>query len=91
MSQFAREPANKKGTGKLANRYTGAPIIVDVRDMLCAQALALVAGAAKRLQPGQALEIRFNRADVEHDLLAWVAERGWRLLSHTTDTMTLQR
>lgn len=45
--------------------------IVDVRDMLCAQALARVAKALEHLAPGEALDVRYNADDVRHDLLIW--------------------
>ena len=44
--------------------------------MLCAQALAVVAQALARLQPGSILEVRYNADDVRRDLLAWARERG---------------
>lgn len=44
---------------------------VDVRDMLCAQALALVAQAADRLRTGEELRVAYNTEDVRRDLLAW--------------------
>ena len=49
---------------------------VDVRDMLCAQALTVVAQAAARLQPGQALEVIYDAEDVKRDLLVWAKDRG---------------
>ena len=49
---------------------------VDVRDMVCAQALALVGAAVRRLHVGQAVDVVYNAADVRRDLLAWAAERG---------------
>lgn len=49
---------------------------VDVRDMLCAQALALVAQAMDRVPEGHALTIFYNTEDVRRDLLAWAREKG---------------
>ena len=49
---------------------------VDVRDMLCAQALAVVGGALKRLAPGEPVVIQYNAADVREDLVRWAADRG---------------
>ncbi|MBI3021281.1 MAG: sulfurtransferase TusA family protein [Candidatus Omnitrophica bacterium] len=60
-------------TGQQANRLTG---IVDVRDMLCAQALAVVAQALDRLTAGEPMEVLYNAADVHRDLLSWAADRG---------------
>ncbi len=54
----------------------GAAQAVDVRDMLCAQALAVVARAMKPLRAGDALEVRYNAQDVKRDLLVWAKARG---------------
>ena len=56
----------------------GAPTAasVDVRDMLCAQALAIVAQAVERLKLGEHLELLYNAEDVKHDLLVWAKDRG---------------
>ncbi len=61
-------------------------IAVDVRDMLCAQALAVVAKAASTMTLGQALTIFYNAEDVKHDLLIWAEEQGYHvtLVSPTT-------
>ena len=48
---------------------------VDVRDMLCAQALARVAQAMARAAQGEALRILYNADDVRRDLLTWAQER----------------
>jgi len=57
----------------------GAPatVRVDVRDMLCAQALAVVAQAMERLQRAQPLEVCYNAEDVRRDLLVWAQDRGY--------------
>ncbi len=49
---------------------------IDVRDMLCAQALAVVGGALKPLAPGEPLEVRYSAADVRKDLVRWAADQG---------------
>ena len=54
----------------------GAAQAVDVRDMLCAQALAVVARAMKPLRTGDALEVRYNAQDVKQDLLVWAKGVG---------------
>ena len=51
--------------------------VVDVRDMLCAQALAVVSNAMARVRAGQAIEVLTNAEDVRHDLLAWANQRGY--------------
>ncbi len=64
--------------------------MVDVRDMLCAQALAVIAKAFKRLAPGETLEIMGSGKDVLNDAIAWatiqasmnvegVSGEGWRM------------
>ena len=52
---------------------------VDVRDMLCAQALSVVAQAAERLQLGEAFQILYDTDDVKRDLLAWAKDRGYAI------------
>lgn len=55
---------------------TGTSPIVDVQDMVCAQALPVVAKAVKELPLGGTAEIRYNTADVQHDLVAWARQVG---------------
>jgi TusA-related sulfurtransferase len=64
---------------------------VDVRDMMCAQALALIAQALARLANGQALEIRYNADDVKRDVLAWARDAGHRVEERTPATLSLRR
>ena len=52
---------------------------VDVSDMLCAQALALVAQALSRVTPGEALAVRYTTQDVKQDLLIWADRLGHRV------------
>lgn len=49
---------------------------VDVRDMLCAQALAVVARTVIRLKVGESRDILFDADDVRRDLLVWAKERA---------------
>ena len=49
---------------------------VDVRDMLCAQALAVVASALEGLVPGTGVDVLYNAEDVKHDLIVWGQDRG---------------
>ncbi|MBI3997316.1 MAG: hypothetical protein HY352_06630 [Candidatus Omnitrophica bacterium] len=51
-------------------------LTVDARDMLCAQALAVVAQAVNALQPSQALDVMYNTMDVAADLRVWAASQG---------------
>jgi hypothetical protein len=50
-------------------------VAVDVRDMLCAQALAVVAQAVERAH-GRPVDVTYNTDDVKQDLLVWARERG---------------
>lgn len=49
---------------------------MDVRDMVCAQALAVVARAVEALSHGACLKALYNADDVKRDLLVWARERG---------------
>lgn len=59
---------------------SGSHATVDVREMLCAQALAIVSAAMDRVPPGAALAIRYSAEDVKQDLRIWADARGlgWR-------------
>lgn len=61
---------------------------VDVRDMVCAQALAVVARALEAAPADGVLEILFNADDVQHDLMTWAKERG--LTIHEERAMRLR-
>ena len=65
--------------------------MVDVREMLCAQALAIVAQAAARLQSGQALDILYDAQDVKQDLRMWAKERSFQVDEPATDRLRLSR
>ena len=64
---------------------------IDVRDMLCAQALAVVAQAIDRLPTGGILAVRYNTADVRQDLAVWAQERGHQLDIIDSTTLHLER
>ena len=66
-------------------------VTVDARDMLCAQALAVVAQAVERLAPGGVLQVAYNTDDVQRDLVIWVRERGHRLVAMDAATLRMQR
>jgi TusA-related sulfurtransferase len=68
----------------------GAPptVKVDVRDMLCAQALVVAARAMERLNVGEALEILYNTEDVRQDLLVWANDRDH--IAHDDGTTALR-
>ena len=49
---------------------------IDVRDMLCAQALAVVAQALRPLRPGQTAAVQCTAEDVQRDLIVWARAQG---------------
>ena len=63
---------------------------VDVRDMTCAQALAVVAKAAAQLANGQELDVRYNADDVKRDVLAWARQRGHRVQDASPGLLSLR-
>ena len=69
----------------------GLQTTVDVREMLCAQALAQVARAMDQLAPGQTLAVRYSADDVRRDLLAWAADRGHSATEAHPSTLQLQK
>ena len=64
---------------------------IDVRDMLCAQALAVVAKAAEALPSGGLFAVRYNAEDVRRDLLAWALDRGHQVNPVDSTTLRLRR
>ena len=50
---------------------------VDVRDMLCAQALAVVAKTLARDTAAEEFVVLYNAEDVQRDLLVWAQERRY--------------
>ena len=67
----------------------GTAQAVDVRDMLCAQALAVVARAREPLRTGDALEVRYNAQDVKRDLLVWAKALGYPADASDATTLSL--
>ncbi|HEX9779655.1 MAG TPA: sulfurtransferase TusA family protein [bacterium] len=66
-------------------------LTVDVQDMLCAQALRVVARAMRGLPPGGELDIRYNAPDVRTDLGVWARECGHNVVSDNGDALRLMR
>ncbi len=64
---------------------------LDVRDMLCAQALALVAKALNRQAAGTSLAVRYNADDVRRDLLTWSAQRHLAVAEPEPGTLHLTK
>ncbi|MBI3088613.1 MAG: sulfurtransferase TusA family protein [Candidatus Omnitrophica bacterium] len=58
-----------------------ADIMVDVRDMTCAQALVQADRAMRKTAVGSTLEILCNAPDVREDLLVWARELGYVVLA----------
>jgi TusA-related sulfurtransferase len=69
----------------------GASATVDVRDMLCAQALAVVAQAVGKLAHGQSLLARYSASDVKHDLLVWARDQGHRVHEPGAATLLIEK
>ena len=65
--------------------------LVDVSDMLCAQALARVAQALARVAPGETLAVRYNAQDVKRDLLVWSSGLGHRVSEPEPSTLRIER
>ena len=64
---------------------------VDVRDMLCAQALALVAQAAERLHVGETLGILYNAEDVKQDVIVWSKQQGYFMVEMGAGILSIER
>ena len=65
--------------------------LVDVSDMLCAQALARVAQALAQVESGEALAVRYNAQDVRRDLLVWSEHQGHRVSEPEASTLRIER
>ncbi len=78
-------------TGMREPGIMAAPtVMVDVRDMLCAQALAIVAQDVGRLQAGETAAVRYNTDDVKRDLLAWASDRGYHVDTAIAGTLHIR-
>ena len=64
---------------------------VDVREMLCAQALAVVAESVGRLSPGERVEVVFDAKDVERDLMTWASRQGHRAEASGPSRLLIER
>lgn len=56
-----------------------AALVVDVRDMLCSQALAVLAKAMATLPASSNVDVIYSADDVRHDLQVWAESRGYHL------------
>ena len=64
---------------------------VDVRDMLCAQALAVVSAAVARAAGGMTVRALYNAEDVKRDLLVWAHEAGHRAREVAGSALDIER
>ena len=65
--------------------------LVDVRQMLCAQALAVVAQAMGRIEMGEIVQVLYDTEDVRRDLLAWASDRGHRVDDRRAAMLHIER
>ena len=63
----------------------------DVRDMLCAQALAVVAGAIGQVEIGRAIEVLYSTDDVKKDVTVWARAAGHETALLTPGTLRIER
>ena len=68
-----------------------ADVTVDVRDMLCAQALALLAQSVDRLPIGRRAAILYTTDDVKLDVIIWARERGFIVSERSPGILRLER
>ena len=66
-------------------------ITVDVRDMLCAQALAVVSRAIDEAEGDEQIDVRCNADDVRRDLVLWARDRQHRIQDIGDSIVRLQR
>ena len=64
---------------------------LDVRDMVCAQALAQVARAVSSLSRGASLRVVYNTDDVRRDLVVWARDRHYAALPDGEDAVRLMK
>ena len=64
---------------------------LDLRDMVCAQALAQVARAVEALPRGASLRVVYNAEDVRRDLVAWARERQYAALPDGEHALRLSK
>ena len=66
-------------------------VIVNVREMSCAQALSVVAKAAEKLTPGEALEVQFSTEDVRSDLIVWALGKNFGVQDAAKELLRLTK
>ena len=65
--------------------------VVNVREMSCAQALALVAKASETLGPSESLEVQFFTEDVRSDLIVWALHKGFGVQDAAKELLRLTK
>ena len=68
-----------------------AKTAVDVSDMLCAQALVVVAKALAPLPNGAGVTVRYTTDDVKRDLMAWATERAYTTREVDGTTLRIEK
>lgn len=64
-------------------------LTLDVKGLLCAQALMVVMKGIKEIDAGGTLDVTFNSDDVKRDLVTWATELGHAVIS--VDDQDLQQ
>ena len=62
----------------------GIIVCVDVRDMLCAQALSIVARTIANSKEDGYVEVLCNTEDVRRDIMVWAREQGYPVTESQT-------
>ena len=64
---------------------------VDVRDMLCAQALAIVSQRIERVAVHGSVVVQYNSDDVKRDLIIWATDQGPGVRAGHSETVEIER
>ena len=64
---------------------------IDVRDMVCAQALARLARAARLISAGDAVDVLWNAEDVNRDARVWALTHGFLVEAREPQRLRLTR
>ena len=64
---------------------------IDVRDMVCAQALARLARAARLMSAGDAVDVLWNAEDVNRDARVWALTHGFLVEAREPQRLRLTR
>ena len=64
---------------------------VDVRDMLCAQALAVVSQRIERVAVRAKITVQYNSEDVKRDLMIWATDQGHGVRASAQEMLEIER